>query len=283
MRAGGMTLAMGALVGAVFVASTLPGREAAAAGPDPRLACVEASERGQTLRDQRHLREARAAFVSCARPICPEVVQRDCSAWLTSVDASVPTVVVRALGLDGQDLFAARVTIDGAPFLEKLDGSAAPLDPGKHVIVVSSDGLADVRQEVLIGQGEKNRILMARFTATTEAKAGPSASGTSEARATVAPATWIVGGVAVAALASFTGFGIAALDEKSDLDSGCAKTHSCTSSDKNTLFARALGADLSLGAAVVAGGLAAFFQWKHASVGAAPVAGGAMASGTLRF
>jgi hypothetical protein len=274
---------MGALVGVICVASGTWSGAAFAAGADPRLACVEASERGQTLRDQRHLREAREAFVTCARPICPEVVQRDCSAWLAGVDASLPTVVVRALGLEGQDLFSVRVQVDGAPFLDHLDGSAAPLDPGKHVIVVSSEGLADVRQEVLVVQGEKNRILLTRFvtSAAVASPAAPSAEGST--RPSIAPSTWILGGVTVAALASFGGFGIAALEEKSDLDSGCARTHSCTDSDKHALFGRAFGADVSLGVAVLAAASAAIWQWKYASVGAAPVAGGAVVGGVVRF
>ena len=111
------------------VASVLVARGALA---DEKAACLDASSKGQTLRDQHKLVEARQQLRVCAAGGCPSVVQTDCAAWLADVEKAIPTVVLAAKNGAGADLFDVKVSVDGQPLASRLDGQALPLDPGPH-------------------------------------------------------------------------------------------------------------------------------------------------------
>ena len=50
---------------------------------------------------------------------------------------------VRGAG-GGGDIFAVRVSMDGAALVSRLDGSALAVDPGQHTFAFAADGFAGI-------------------------------------------------------------------------------------------------------------------------------------------
>jgi hypothetical protein len=127
------------------------------AAADDKATCLEAASEGQTLRDAHKLFEARAKFRVCAAAGCPAVVQSDCAHWLDEADKAQPTVVFIAKDASGKDVSAVRVTVDGKPLTETLDGTGLAVDPGRHVFTFTVAGQAPVATTLVLASGEKDR------------------------------------------------------------------------------------------------------------------------------
>lgn len=125
--------------------------------------CLSTNDKAQTLRNERKLREAREQLKICSQPSCPSAVQKDCSQWLREVEAALPTLSFAAKGADGGDLTNVRVSVDGRILLEQLEGSAVPVDPGKHTFRFDHDGDPTVSQDILVNEGDKARRIDVRF------------------------------------------------------------------------------------------------------------------------
>jgi len=125
-------------------------------------ACLNASEKGQKLRTAGKLREARESFVVCGAEGCPALVRHDCSQWNQDLQGILPTVVFGAKDKGGRDLFDVIVTMDGEPFLKKLDGKSVIVDPGKHTFKFESGSLT-ATETALIKEGEKSRVITVTF------------------------------------------------------------------------------------------------------------------------
>jgi len=66
--------------------------------------CSETYIRGQTLRNEHRLIEARETLRACVQSGCKVFVVRDCAAWLDQVQSSLPTVV--PVAVDGDYVIA---------------------------------------------------------------------------------------------------------------------------------------------------------------------------------
>jgi len=119
--------------------------------------CIAASERAQELRRISKLQEARILVGLCMDAACPGPVMEDCTRLLVDVDAAMPTIVLAAQDAAGNDLSTVRVTMDGQPFVDKLDGKPLSLNPGVHHFVFESPGLPSVEKSWVVSQGEKDR------------------------------------------------------------------------------------------------------------------------------
>jgi hypothetical protein len=225
---------------------------AAPARADVKGECVNASTKGQSLRDGAKLRDAREQFVQCARDACPAIVKKACADWLAEVDARLPTVVFRAQLADGSDAVGARLSLDGAPLGHGLDGAAIAIDPGEHTLRFERDGAAPVDQRVVVVEGEKGRVVTGRFAAPEGAAASstPAADEAPRGGRKLTPLVVVLAGVGVVGLASFTGFGLKATGDLDQLRQTCAPY--CSSSQLSTVKTEALVADLSLGVGIVA-------------------------------
>lgn len=126
---------------------------------DDTAQCLDASSSAQDLRREKQLVAAREQLLVCARATCPGVVQRDCATWLAEVDAAIPTVVIALKDSRGQDVIAARVELDRKPLLEQLTGASVAIDPGVHELRVIATSGEMVEQQLVIREGEKNRIV----------------------------------------------------------------------------------------------------------------------------
>lgn len=216
---------------------------AAPAGPD-KHACVDAATRGQIQRDDQKLGAAAEAFAICASASCPPAVRASCAEWLEEARSKRPSVTVR---LSAEPERAASLYIDGEP--AALD-TAVLLDPGAHEARVEPAAGAPVVQSFSLGPGEPKTITIAL---PHPASPGPSASAPEPSRP-VPTGTWILGGVAVAGVASWAVFGLVAKSETDRLREECAPA--CASSDRDGAFRTALVADVSLGVGIVAAALA---------------------------
>lgn len=259
---------------------------ARAAGAADKKACTQAFVEAQRLRKSNELVAAREALVTCGQDACPEVIREKCVEWLPAVEAEIPTVVLVVQTPDGADLRDATARIDGAGELRPIDGKPIPLDPGEHVFEFAYEGETKTRT-VVITPREKDRRILATFGAKA-APAGPPAEPPAAAPSTGLPASFfILGGVGVVALGSFAYFGVAALNEKSDLEASCKPN--CTDDDRASVDRKALIADVSLGVAVVALGAATWIalssseSGEEVSVGTSPLPGGARAALRVRF
>ena len=211
----------------ILVASILAAKsDARANAADAKKECAAAYEKTQSLRDEGKLTEARKYALACAAPVCPEFMVKECAAWLSQVDASLPSVVLEVRDGKGAEATSAQVSLDGAPWLNDLDGKAKPLNPGSHTIRVSIAGVEPLEQSIQIREGEKNRTLTIRFQVPgaippVTASAGwpeqsdqqpPPPQDTIPSRS---PAPWIIGGLGLAALAAGGVMGALVLHDQS--------------------------------------------------------------------
>lgn len=258
---------------ALLVAAVLLGG-APAVAQDATNACVESHVSAQRLRRDGKLRAAREQLVACARTSCPQVLVRECAAWLTEVEAAIPSVVFEATDERGRDLVDVRVEVDGQLLLARLGGSAVEMDPGEHRVRWTHPERRVVEQAVVVREGDKGRRISARLEPLVAAPAG---GGTAPAEERPIPvATWVLAGVGVAGLGAFGVLGGIGLSEEGDLDArGCAPN--CPTEDVDAVRTKFLVGDIALGVGVAALAGATLFYLTRPAV---PAATGARA--TLR-
>lgn len=205
--------------------------------------CATAAEQAQRLRAEKKLRAARQQVIQCARDVCPAVIRNDCIKWLRDVDAALPTVIIRVRDERDKDLLAVRVTVDGQPFAGQLDGTAQPVDTGPHTFRYESEGMEPYEEQVLISQGEKDRVLKVQLkpkggAAPPHGPDGklpdqpppPHGPDTPSSGPGIAP--WIIGGVGVAGLLAFGILETTGQLGYSSLRTGCGATpQKCTEDD----------------------------------------------------
>ena len=153
------TLRTAAIVGIAWTTSLVaPAVRAEADAP----ICEDASVNGQKLqRDGAKLIEARGQFRLCASPDCKQSRRDDCNAAIASLDERIPKVILEARR--GDDAVSeAKVTVDGAPLVDHLDGRAIELDPGEHEFVFTI-GAESVRVKKLILEAVPGQTVTATF------------------------------------------------------------------------------------------------------------------------
>jgi hypothetical protein len=238
-------------------------------------ACADASEQAQTLRSQGRLRLARERLVLCSRTECPRVVREACDRWLGEAEASTPTIVVRARDPQGRDLTAVQVTLDGAPLVDRLDGLPLAIDPGSHTLAFRSDGAAPREEQVVIAEGEKNRILtvvlqpLAAAAAVPPSTSPPAVRPGEGAHPPVAPSADLVrssrpipalavvfAGASLAAFAASTDLVLLARSNESTMRSSCAPQ--CSDGEYDAFNRKVVFADVTLGVGVAAAVAAAW-------------------------
>lgn len=216
---------------------------------DESPSCPDAYTRAQTLRNDHKLLDARAALRICVQPTCKDFIVKGCTTWLAQVEASMPSVVPVATDASGNDLPGVKVSMDGAPLLEKIDGRSVDVDPGTHTFAFeASDGTKGEKQ-VVVAEGEKGK----RIAVTLGSPAPtPAAATAREPVTTSSGPPWktiglVTAGVGVVGLAVGSVFGAMAAG-------GCSNSVCATQADKNKA---GTNADLSTGFFVAGGVLAA--------------------------
>jgi hypothetical protein len=223
--------------------------------------CLKSPVDGQKLQRAGKLLDARERFRMCARSACPAEIVRDCTQWSRAVEDALPSVVMAARDRQGRDLIDVDVSIDG-------DASAAvgeravSLDPGMHRFVFHRSGNPDIEQRVLLREGEKSRRIAATFGAETPMVVPPARARYTTIARPVPAAAWIVGGVGVLSLVSFGTFALVGIAERAD--HGCAG--GCSEEQSDSVNVKFRVADVSLGAGLVALGIATWIYLSRPSV-----------------
>ncbi|HEY2518075.1 MAG TPA: hypothetical protein VGI39_44700 [Polyangiaceae bacterium] len=188
------------------------------AGParaDETQACIDASDQGQTLRIDKHLREARDQFAQCARRECPEAIRTRCAEWLEQAQKALPSMVFVVVDSAGNDVSPVRVALDGASLTEHYDGAAVVVNPGEHRLRFEWPGHAPLERVVRLAEGEKDRRERVVFPSatpvqspTTNAEAPPQGSGQG-----VRTAGFVSGGLGLVGLVVGGTFGVLAISK----------------------------------------------------------------------
>lgn len=271
------------------------------AAADDTADCIAASEAAQSLRDRRALLAARDKLAVCLRDVCPAPIRSDCIQQRGEVDAAMPSVVFRAKDARAEDLVDVKVLCDGAVLATQEDGKALAVDPGAHTFRFELPGVPPVERKLVIGEGEKDRLIVADMKSGAPAVAvpGPTVKPEDEATHLWAPGL-VVGGIGVAALVPMTVFWLSGTSDIRTMKDTCAPAAGgagCSpdrvSSDRTKLV---LG-DLFLGIAVagIATGATLLFTLRtHTGkelrgarpvlrLDASPIPGGAFVSAGARF
>jgi len=239
-----MRVPVGALLAALFVA--VPARA------EDAQKCAAAYERGQELRLAHELSEARDQFLVCARPGCPKVARDDCARWLGEVDAVLPGIVVHATRA-GTAFSDARVVVDGSAVAEEIEGHTIALDPGRHTVRVEPRGCAPHEAVVVLSQGAAPASVDFDVCSEVPASRAPSV----HPRAALPLAPVVFGGLALAGLGAFIGFGAVGLADSNELRSTCYPH--CPQGSVDAANAELLVADVALGVTIVSLSLGAVF------------------------
>jgi hypothetical protein len=210
--------------GALVVCLLLSPSAALAAGPT-KEACVAANEAAQDLRQAGKLREARQKLLVCVSDACPGPVREDCVQRLNDVNTAMPTIVFEVKDPNGNDVSAARVSMDGQALVDRVTGSAVSIDPGEHRFAFDeANGFSHAEQTVVVREGDHDRrvrvVLQAvRAGTATSATPTPTEAPTPEtpASANAGPTSaggtqrligLVVGGTGVAGLVVGSIFGL---------------------------------------------------------------------------
>jgi len=212
------------LFAALVLTAAIALAPSASAAPDDKKACSDAYDRAQSLRLKGKLQAARDQAALCTRDVCAEFIRIDCTTWLGQIEAGLPTVVFEVRDAAGKDTTAVSVTLDGKPWLTRLEGKARPIDPGTHALRFTIAGAPPIDQTVVVREGEKLKTVSVSFGATPPASSlvappAPADAAVEEDATPVAP--WVIGGVGLGLLA--TGGILAAItgSEKSTFDDHC--------------------------------------------------------------
>ncbi len=274
-RSSAVQEAFAALAVAAVALSTSSAR---ADGTTPAV-CSDAYTRAQVLRNEHKLVQARDALRVCAQVTCKDFIVKDCTTWLDQVEASLPSVVPVATDEGGNDVMNVRVSMDGTPLVEHLDGGSIPVNPGAHTFTFETAAGVRVDKQVVVSEGERNKRVVVQLSkgsgaaptppittappaapVTSSAPLTPTASSASSGADQSSSVPWKpigigVGAVGVVGLAIGAGFGVDASSKKSA--AGCDSNSHCPSAQAaSTLRGAKSSADLST-VFFVAGGLLA--------------------------
>jgi len=215
---------------AAVVASMLTTSHARAV--DPTTAdCLNASENAIRLRSDHKLRAAREQLLVCSLAACPTDVRAECARRVEIVNGSIPTIVFETKDAAGNDVANVKVTLDGAPLVDRLEGTAISLDPGEHTFRFETPGQMPVQKVLVIREGEKER--RERVALVTPAVVGVASRGDRvDVTQEVSPSDGktqrisavVAGGVGVLGAVLGTIFGASASSSWSAAQNDCGKS-----------------------------------------------------------
>jgi hypothetical protein len=185
------------------------------------------------------------------------------------------------------------VLVDGVLAADQLDGGPIAEDPGPHVFRFEPPNGAAVEENVIVHEGERNRLVRVVFGATPAASSSaptPASSGSptaardagvSASRPLLPTASWAFGAVGVAGLGAFAYFGLTGQSLRDTLLDSCASAHTCNPSEVGPMRTDLIAADVSLGIGIVALGVATYFALARPSVRPSVVAVGPAPGGMV--
>jgi len=233
-------------------------------------ACVRAHASGQREAKAGRLKAASELFEACVSQAgCPDAIRAECAEFHKSTQRDLPTLIFAAIDAQGGDLIQVRVSADDQILTETLDGRPIALDPGQHHFKFELSSGEILESDVLVREGEKNRIVSMRAKQTPNASDETSGTGNAATAGQhrLPPGFWVASGVGAAALLSFGAFALAGHGKQSTLDHCAPNCSSINHADYDAMKRDYLIADISLGVAVASAGVATwlFFSSKPSS------------------
>jgi hypothetical protein len=250
--------------------------------PCPALAdiaaCTQAHASGQREAKAGRLKAASELFTSCGSgEDCPDAIRAECIELYRDVERSIPTVILTAVDERGKDITDVRVYSSDQLLTEELDGRSVPLDPGKHMFRFVPARGDVVSSEILVREGEKNRLVSVRVRtgseptptsghATEPEQAEGATTGTAARAAkpnSLPTGFWISAGTGAAALAGWGIFALLGHGHQSKLDECSPNCPASRHDDYDAMRRDYLIADVSLGVGVASAGVAAYYFFFH--------------------
>jgi len=270
------------------------------ADEDSKKICASAYASAQRLMRAGNLLEAKTKLVLCGGPECPAVMHPDCEEWLSSVEASIATVVFEVTAGAQRVPNEVHVSVDGQD-QGTVASRTVSLDPGIHDVTFVANGFRTTTKHIVVSAGEKLRreevslepLSVARRI--EEPTLPPQAIPARSHAVDVHPSRWtapIIIATSGAALASIGAiyFGVKARSDDRALDD-CAPSGSCSRAATDQVRHEYLWTNLSIGVAAAAittaavlfvvGGSSTKASTTSLSVGVGPNAFGSVASGTF--
>jgi hypothetical protein len=130
--------------------------------------CATAFKEAQNEVSATHLLGAKELYRKCAAPSCGSPLERVCTARYLQIENDVPTFVPVVVDSGGNPLSLVEVRLDGKVLTYRLEGQAFPLDPGIHSLAFATDDGVFATAEVLMAQGQRNRIIAVSLPAPTK-------------------------------------------------------------------------------------------------------------------
>ncbi len=143
---------------AAFFHGALCGVPSALAAEPTKKECIAAHVSAQAQRVEGKLRASQASLRVCSEASCPDAVRDECTRWLGELKPLLPSVVFEVKDGAGKALREVRVTVDGQPLAEKLDGTALPVDvdPGEHTFTFEIAGHPPVTRKLTVRESSRS-------------------------------------------------------------------------------------------------------------------------------
>jgi hypothetical protein len=249
--------------------------------------CVDANAKAQDLRREGRLSAAREQLRQCASASCPAMVRDDCTKRLDDLENAQPTIAFEVKDASGSDVTTVKVTVDGLPLAEILDGTPLAVDRGSHVFTFTVAGRPPITRTFVLTEGEKGRrekiALDAASPSAVDAsgtRASPSGSAAVEPGSSAGRGMGtgrilglVAGGVGVAGIAVGSVFGVMTISEKNQQTTDCPSSSCGTrgralaQSDHSTALTDSTLSTVGFiaGGALLVGGAVLFFASGHPS------------------
>jgi hypothetical protein len=125
--------------------------------------CEQAYEQSQVEQNAGHLVAAKAQLEKCADDRCPNAMKTECGNALPALLSSLPTVVFDAVDDKGAQVIKSKVTVDGKPAADSIDGHEFAIDPGPHKVRFEAAGKEPIELDVAILAGQQHRAVQGQY------------------------------------------------------------------------------------------------------------------------
>lgn len=146
-----------ALLGLMSTLAVSAASRCARAQDESLSKCIAENDQGLDLRKHGRLLEARKALALCAAPSCGADISEACQRGIAEINAILPSVIFVPRNGAGEDVAGVKLSVDGVPYSERLDGSAVVVDPGEHEFRFEVVGQQPVSKRFVLRDGELNR------------------------------------------------------------------------------------------------------------------------------
>jgi hypothetical protein len=231
------------------------------------IACTRAHSTGQREALAGKLKNAEQLFASCgAMEDCPRPIRDECVELFREVERNIPTVILTATDETGKDSTNVRVYADEKILPDGLGGRAISFDPGLHRFKFLFTNDEVVKIEVLVREGEKNRVVSVRQPSKKnedyDAIATEKNTRVSQPISSLPIGFWVTAGVSAASFVSFGVFGLMGYSAQSTLEECSPNCATNRQHDFDVMRRDYLIADISVVVAALTAGTA---TWLYLS------------------